>query len=197
MRVRTQALALFALFGFAAEQAVAQPIPPPRRPTFSSYGNIYAQGTLGYGGAYGGLFGPAYGYGGYGGYGYGGYGNAGWANFGNNALIQQQNQLLTQQLNQVNQNLQNFQTFMATGVNPNFPVTGHAAVFNNLGHWYGSGSGGMIGGGLGSGMLTTGRTAGIGYPVGGAGATPGAAGGANANQPRTAGSGIPIGGPRR
>jgi hypothetical protein len=179
-------LTALALAGFAAEVG-AQPIAPPRRPTFSTYGNIYAQGYGGYGGGlgpYGGLFN-----GGFGGQGFGGQG------FGANALMQQQNLMLQQQLSNFNQNIVGLQNFLATGVNPNFPTTGHPAVFNNLGHWYGGGAGGGMMGGL-----ATGRTAGIGMPIGGAGnvGAPGAPGGAGAAaQPRTAGTGIPIGGQRR
>jgi len=185
-------LAALAVLG-VAESALAQPIPPPRRPVFSNYGNLYAQSTYGYGGygPYGGLLGAGYGNYGWGG-GYGGLGGG----LGLNPLMQQQNQMLSQQLSTFNQNLTNFQTFLATGVNPNFPATGHAAVFNNLGHWYStSGTGGGVGG-YGGGLPITGGTAGIGYalPMRGANTATGNGGGAAA---RTAGTGIPIGGPRK
>ncbi|MFO0805124.1 MAG: hypothetical protein U0791_18615 [Gemmataceae bacterium] len=188
MTFRTRILlAAFAALGWA-EAANAQPIAPPRRPTFSTYNNIYSQASTGYGyGGYGGL------YGGYGG-GIGGFGFGG--GFGQNALMQQQNLMLSQQLNSFNQNINNLQQFLATGVNPNFPTTGHAATFNNLGHWYSGGSG--MGGSVMGGGFTTGRTAGIGMPLAGANNTGNAGGAAaGANQPRTAGTGIPIGGPRR
>lgn len=192
MTFRTRILvAAIAVLG-AADAATAQPIAPPRRPSWSTYNNIYSQATMGgggWGGQYGGLFGGG-GWGGTGGgFGYGGFG-------GQNALMQQQNLMLSQQLSSFNQNINNLQQFLATGVNPNFPTTGHAAVFNNLGHWYGGGGGAM--GGITGGAFTTGRTAGIGMPLGGANnagnAAPAAAG---ANQPRTAGTGIPVGGVRR
>jgi len=185
---RSLILAALATLGFA-EAAAAQPIAPPRRPTFSTYNNIYSQASTGYGfGGYGGL---------YGGFAGGGWGGGGWGNQGQNALMMQQNQMLSQQLSSFNQNVSSLQQFLATGVNPNFPTTGHASTFNNLGHWYSGGAGGG-GGGVMSGGFTTGRTAGIGMPLGAntknTGNPAAAAGGAN--QPRTAGTGIPIG-PRR
>jgi hypothetical protein len=170
-----------------AEAAFAQPIAPPRRPTFSTYNNIYAQASSGFGyGPYGGLF-----FGNSGGLAGNGFAQQ-WGAFGANQAFQQQNQLLSQQLTSFNQNLSNFQQFMATGVNPNFPATGHAASFNNLGHWYASAGGQSAGGSLGGvtgGAFTTGRTAGIGIPM-----TPG---GGNAAGPRTAGIGYPVGSMQR
>ena len=182
-------IAILALLGFAAEQANAQPIAPPRRPTFSSYSSLVSPG----GGYYG--FGGGGGYGGGGG-GYGNFGYGGFGNYGgnNNGLLQQQNLQLQNQLTSFNQNITNLQSFLATGVNPNFPATGHPAVFNNLGHWYGGGGGGggTMGGGVGS------RTAGIGYSMGGSGSgSNSGAAAAGANAPRTAGTGIPVGGPRK
>src|SRR5438477_1518246 len=109
MTFRNRALiAILALLGVAVEQAAAQPVAPPRRPTFSSYSSLLYPG----GGYYG------YGFGGPGGYGGFGWGGAG---AGANALMQQQNLQLQQQLNSFNQNITNLQQFLATGVNPNFP----------------------------------------------------------------------------
>jgi heterogeneous nuclear ribonucleoprotein A1/A3 len=210
MTIRTQVLlAALAMLGFAGE-SVAQPIAPPRRPIFSSYGSLFSPGGgyygYGYGGPgmmmgggmYGGL-GMMYGGGMYGG-GYGGYGGFGWGGpgfgrgFGGNGMMMQQNLQLQQQLGNLNQNLANLQTQLATGVNSNIPVTGHGAVFSQYGHWYPSLSGGGMMGGMMGGLMSgkVGRgTAGIGYPVGGGtSAPPGGGAGAPA---RTAGTGIPIG----
>jgi len=222
MTFRIPTLAALALMGLAAEQASAQPIAPPRRPVFSGYSSLLypGGGYYGYGfggpGGYGGYGAPGYGSFGYGGYGpYAGYGGLGFggigglgfggirggvAGLGLNGAVQAQNMMLAQQLAQTNQNINNLTQFLATGVNPNFPVTGHPAMFNYLGHWYPTLSGGGMGGGMGmvGGAMMGGggmqRTAGAGYtpPGGGAG---GGAGGNNA--PRTAGTGIPVGGARK
>ncbi|MDB5306189.1 MAG: hypothetical protein JWO38_391 [Gemmataceae bacterium] len=197
------AAAVAALLGVAAENtALAQPIAPPPRPTFSGYGAFFRPGLGGYYGYGGG--GP--GYGAYGGFGYGGAGfGYGGPGFGAGGLLQQQNLLVQQQLAATNQNLANLQTFLATGVNPNFPITGRGAVYNSLGHWYpppraGGGGVGGINGGLGGvgGSIIAPRTAGSGLPLGGGtggGMPGGGAGGAAAG--RTAGSGIPLNVPQR
>jgi hypothetical protein len=207
-------LALVALAGLAASEAVAQPIAPPRRPTFSSYSSLYTPGSGYFGYGYGGpsaggpnLYATANGglAVGLGGYGYGGFGWGGpGAGFG--ALAQQQNLQLQQQLTAVNQNIASLQNAINGSVNPNFPITGRGATFNYLGHWYSGGTGGTTGGfngfsgGLGAGSVmgsNLGRTAGIGYPTPSqASAAPGGAAPANNNAPRTAGTGFPVG-PRK
>jgi heterogeneous nuclear ribonucleoprotein A1/A3 len=193
------AIAVLTVLGLAAENtAVAQPIAPPRRPTYSSYGSLFGPGLGGYYGygAGGGGYGFGYGFGGpaFGGFGFGGpgFGFGNGVGFANRFGGMQQNMMMMQQMNVMNQNLANLQTFIATGVNPNFPITGRGAVFNNLGHWYPAATtGGMMGGGMmGGGMMGMygGRTAGSGFPLGGG--IGGPAGGANTA--RTAGSGIGI-----
>jgi hypothetical protein len=183
--------------GMGAEQATAQPIAPPRRPTFSGYSSLFVP-------AGGGMFGMGLGYG-MGGYGMGGYGmgggygrmgmGMGFGGVGN--MIQQQNMMLQQQLSLTNQTLNNLQQFVATGVNPNYPATGHGAVFNSLGHWYPmasmGGGAGMNRNGLVGSMMNNSRigqrTAGNGSPVG--------MGAPGAPASKTAGSGIPVPGGRR
>ncbi len=183
--------ALVGLLALAGEGA-AQPIAPPRRPTFNSYSSLYAPG--------GGYFG--YGYGGQG-YGFNPYG------FGFGAGGAQQ-ALVLQQLNQTNQAVANLQQFLAYGVNPTLAPTGRGATFNNLGHWYptyrgqGVAFGGAGGGGgfgpiapTGQGLGATGM---MGAAMTGAatvGAFGGGGGGGGAAAPRTSGSGIPLGQPRR
>jgi len=169
MKFRVPAAAAL-LIGLAAENvALAQPIAPATRPTFSSYSSIFRPGGGGY-------------------YGYGGGANA-LGGFGYGGLQQQQNLVLQQQLLQTNQNLAGLQTFLATGVNPNLPITGRGAVFNSLGHWYPASRYGGGGGG-GGGIMVAPRTTGIGAAM--AGNTGGGGTGG-----RTAGSGIPLNGPMR
>lgn len=163
MTFRTPAvLAIIAALGLGAgNPAAAQPVAPPR-PSYSPY--------LSYAPSWGNGF-----------YGYG-VGNT-WSG---RALqfqqAQQQNMLLQQQANLTNQSLANLQNFLAYGINPNLPITGHGSVFNSLGHWYpsarnGGGGGGMVGGyGMSRGGVSS-----LGMP----GGTPGG--------PRTAGSGVPLG----
>jgi hypothetical protein len=174
MSFRTRAtVAAFAVLGLGPV-ALAQPQAPPR-PYYGSYGNLFRQG----GGSY--FFGGP----GYYGYGpaFGGGLGPGWGGFGPNQQLMQQNLQLQQQLNYNNQSLANLQTYLATGVNPNLPITGQGATFNYLGHWYPSarnGGGGGIGGG-------------------GTMVVPGGSGGGVPTRPAgtgTAGNGIPVGGGR-
>ena len=159
--------------GFLAHNtALAQPVAPAPRPTFSNYGGLIYPGAgyLGYGRG----FGP-------------GYGGAG-SGFGFGFNAQQQNAAIFQQLAQTNQNIANLQTFLATGVDPNRSITGHASVFNNLGHWYpysrfGSGTSSFMGGGFGGGLNRPSAMSSA-SRAGGAG---------NTARPTTAGSGIPLG----
>jgi hypothetical protein len=176
MRVRTPAAVL--VLAACAGEAAAQPVAPPRRPTFSSYSNLYSPG--------GGYFG--YGYGGAG-YGYNPYG------FGSGNA---QNALVLQQLNQTNSAVANLQQFMAYGMNPMLAPTGRGATFNNLSHWYPTYRGqgvpfGSSGGGFGYGGAMPGRGGLMNTALLGA-ATANAVGGAAA--PRTSGNGIPVG-PKR
>ncbi|QDU20070.1 hypothetical protein [Urbifossiella limnaea] len=176
MRVRTPAVALV-LIACAGEVA-AQPIAPPRRPTFSSYSNLYSPG--------GGYYGYGAGAGGFNPYGFG-------------AGVQQA--AVLNQLNQTNAAVANLQQFLAFGVNPMSSPTGRGATFNNLSHWYptyrGQGvpfaaGGGGFGGPVpyrGTGAMGLMNTAMTGA------ATANAIGGAAA--PRTSGNGIPVGGAKR
>lgn len=111
--------------------AVAQPQPPvgPPRPAFSPY-----LGLL-WGGAN-----PAFNYA---------------AIVQPQVQFQQQFGQLQMQMRQNYQNLQTLSNTMAYGINPNLPISGHAAVFNNTGHYFASNPamrGGSIGGGVGMGM---------------------------------------------
>jgi hypothetical protein len=175
--------AVFALM-VAGEFAQAQPVPPiVRRPIFSGYGGFYGGGYGAGAGAFYGLSNPAL----------------------QNQLIQ--NQMIQQQaalVTGLNASFQQAQ--LSSGINPNLPLTGRGATFNNLGHWYPTyrgtgvagigGFGGGIGGGYGlvnplAGASSLGGTAGFGAVRGAAGV--GAAGGnAAVDAPRTAGNGIPI-----
>ena len=102
---------------------------------------------------------------------------------GNQQLLMQQNLQLQQQLNYNNQSMANLQTYLATGVNPNLPITGRGATFNYLGHWYPSARNGGGGGGFGGGaMVAPGGAYGGGY------------GGGPVRPSGTAGNGIPVGG---
>lgn len=176
------ASAVIALLGLGSvTAAVAQPV-APMRPQYTSYYGMFRPG----GGSYY-LGGP--GYGGYGGGGYGGYSPYAPGN----ALMMQQNLQLQQQLNYQNQSLANVQSYLATGVNPNLPITGRGATFNSLGHWYPNSRYGGGGGGYGAPLLVapqrTGLTAGGGS---GAPAPTGGAGGLQGPRPATAGNGIPL-----
>ncbi len=176
MRVRTTA-AVLVLVACAGE-AAAQPVAPPRRPTFSSYSNMYSPG----GGFYG--------------YGYGGAG-AGFNPYGFGAG-NAQNALVLQQLNQTNSAVANLQQFLAYGMNPTLAPTGRGATFNNLSHWYPTYRGqgvpfGSSGGGFGGGAMPY-RGGLMNTALAGA-ATANAIGGAAA--PRTSGNGVPVGGPKR
>lgn len=181
---RTAALVgLIALAGDAA----AQPVAPPRRPTFNSYPSLYTPGAGYYGFGYGG---PGYGFNPY------GFGGAG----GGAA----QQALVLQQLNQTNQAVSSLQQFLAYGLNPTVAPTGRGGTFNNLGHWYPTYRGqgvpfGAGGGGVGmTGPMNPGLGARgmMGAAMTGA-STVGAFGGGGTAAPRTSGSGIPVGGPRR
>lgn len=180
MRIRTPAAVL--VLAACAGEAAAQPVAPPRRPTFSSYSNLYSPGGGYYGFGYGG---PGFGFNPY------GFGAGG----GQQAAV-------LQQLNQTNSAVANLQQFLAYGMNPMAAPTGRGATFNNLGHWYptyrgqGVPFGSMGGGGFGYGMPGGGYGGGglLNTALTGAAAV-NAVGGANA--PRTSGNGIPVGGPKR
>ncbi|MBN9522459.1 hypothetical protein J0H58_28720 [bacterium] len=178
--------ALVGLLALAGEGA-AQPIAPPRRPTFNSYSSLFTPGS------------------GYFGYGYGGSG-FGFNPYGFGAGGAQQ-ALVLQQLNQTNQAVANLQQFLAYGVNPVLAPTGRGATFNNLGHWYPTyrgqgvafgGAGGGFGGGFAPPTQGLGATGMMGAAMTGA-ATVNAFGGGGGGMaaPRTSGSGIPVGQPRR
>ncbi len=68
--------------------------------------------------------------------------------------LQQQYGLLQQQLRQTNQSLQEVGSAVY-GTDPNVPLSGHAAVFNNTGRYFSSNPafGSMVGGGVGTGRL--------------------------------------------
>lgn len=157
---------VLALLGLGSVTTVlAQPI-VPQRPNFGSYNSFFRPG----GGAYffgGGLFG-------------GGFGGG----FAQNQMMMQQNMQLQQQLNFNNQSIANLQMFLANGVNPNFPITGRGATFDNLGHWYPQSrmGGGLGGGGFGGGPMMAPR----GPMMGGFG------GGMGPRTNTTAGNGMPI-----
>lgn len=175
MRIRAHALyAVAGLLGLGSITPVLAQPTVPMRPQYSSYYNMFRPGA---GSFY-------YGYGNNAGV-YGGFGAYG----GQNQMLMRQNVQLQQQLNYNNQSLANLQTYLATGVNPNLPITGRGATFNYLGHWYpqspyggGGGGGGFGGGGVpmvrgagtpgGQGVLNVG-TAGNGRPLSGAGQGPG------------------------
>lgn len=169
--------ALVGLLALAGE-AAAQPVAPPRRPSFNSYSSIYGPG------------------GGYFGYGYGGPVGGG---FGTGAA---QQALVLQQLNQTNQAVASLQQFLAYGVNPAVAATGRGATFNNLGHYYptyrGQGVPFAAGGGGGSGpMVPTNQGLGARGAMGAAMTGAAAANALGGGGPRTAGNGIPVSLPRR
>jgi hypothetical protein len=196
MRFRTPAAVL--VLAVVAGEAAAQPVAPPRRPSFGSYSSMLSPGGGYYGYGYGG---PGFGYNPYGyGLGFGGAGGAA------------QQALLLQQLNQNNLAVSSLQQFLAFGTAPVLMPTGRGATFNNLSHWYptyrgmgvpfaagGYGGGGfpMMGTPMGRGGLMGAALMGAatGNAVGNNGGGGGAAGGAAA--PRTSGSGIPLGTPKR
>ena len=162
-RTSTTGAILCVLLLGALSPAIAQPI-VPQRPTYGSYYNLFRPG----GGNY--YFGNGY--------------------ASPNFQLQLQNQLLQQQLNSNNQSIASLQTYLAGGVNPNLPITGRGATYNDLGHWYpqsrnGGGGGAVMGAGTllprGPGMMP-GAGMGSGAGVGG---MPGGGSG-------TAGSGIPL-----
>lgn len=174
----------------AAGDALAQPIAPPRRPTYSSYSSLYSPGAGYYGYGYGG---PGVGFNPYG--------------YGGNAA---QQALVLQQLNQTNLAVSNLQQFMAYGANPAYAPTGRGGVFNSLGHWYPTyrGGGSSVGAGGGGGFGAVGPV--VGGPRMGATGLMGAAmtgaatvnafgggGGGGAAAPRTSGNGIPLSQPKR
>lgn len=74
--------------------------------------------------------------------------------------FQQQANQLSQQIRQQSQTLQDLNTALVYGVDPNLPLTGHGAVFNYTGHYFnsnpayggGSGAGGRMGGGFAGGV---------------------------------------------
>jgi len=61
---------------------------------------------------------------------------------------------LQQQIQQNAQSIQSLNNNLAYGEDQNFPLTGHAATFGNLSHYYGRspGASGSSGGGMGGGM---------------------------------------------
>lgn len=180
MRIRTPAAVL--VLAACAGEAAAQPVAPPRRPTFSSYSSMYSPGGGYYGFGYGG---PGYGFNPY------GYG-AGAA----------QQALVLQQLNQTNSAVANLQQFLAYGVNPVVAPTGRGATFNNLSHWYPTYRGqgvpfGSMGGGFGFGAMPPRGGLMNTALMGAATANAFGGGGGGANAPRTSGNGIPVGGPKK
>jgi len=173
MRVRTPAAVL--VLAACAGEAAAQPVAPPRRPTFSSFSNMYSPG------------------GGYYGYGYGGPG-AGFNPYGFGGAGGAQQALVLQQLNQTNSAVANLQQFLAYGMNPVLAPTGRGATFNNLSHYYPTYRGGGVpfgssGGGFGPGAMPS-RGGLMNTALTGAAAV-NAVGAAAA--PRTSGNGIPVG----
>ncbi|HEX4608451.1 MAG TPA: hypothetical protein VH092_09615 [Urbifossiella sp.] len=185
LRTPAAALVLLALAG----EAAAQPIAPPRRPTFTSYSSLYSPGGGYYGLGYGGL-----GYG-FNPYGFGGYGLGLGGGAGPQALM-------LQQLNQTNQAVANMQQFLAYGVNPVLSPTGRGATFNNLSHWYPTyrGGGSSVGAAGGGGLSGYGGYSPQGGATGMMGAAMtggGAAGGGGGALPTTSGNGIPLGRPKR
>lgn len=164
VRTRTTAAILTLLGASALNEASAQPV-VPMRPTYGGYGGFFGYGRGNY-------F-----------YGNNAFGMGGLGGMNNQMLMQ--NLQLQQQLNMTNQSIANLQNFLTTGVNPNLPITGHGATFNNLSHWYnnpptrGGGGGGFYGGGL--------PTSGLGMVQGGGMTGNRAAGGGG-----TAGSGVPV-----
>jgi hypothetical protein len=176
MLIRTPAAVL--VLAACAGEAAAQPVAPPRRPTFSSYSNLYSPG------------------GGYYGYGAGGAGY-GFNPYGYGAGAAQQAMVL-QQLNQTNSAVANLQQFLAYGMNPVLAPTGRGATFNNLSHWYPTYRGqgvpfGASGGGFGVGAMPY-RGGGLMNTALTGAATANAFGGGGGNAPRTSGNGIPVGG---
>ena len=106
--------------------ALAQPVPPvAQRPRFSPYLGLMS-----------------------------GFGNPGLNYLGvvrPQQQFQQQANLLSQQIRQQAQTLQDLNTALVYGVDPDRPMTGHGAVFNNTGHYFNSNP--ALGGGTGSGRV--------------------------------------------
>ena len=106
--------------------ALAQPVPPmAQRPRTSPYLGLMA-----------------------------GFGNPGLNYLGvvrPQQQFQQQANLLSQQIRQNAQTLQDLNTALAYGIDPDRPMTGHGAVFNNTLHYFNSNP--ALGGGSGSGRV--------------------------------------------